>query len=139
MLDEFRQLTKGIRPLESYSLEHVDECFRNGPAALQAAMVEFLRRVKAFPGVEVRAYANGFSFYTVDRSGQRRECGHFGINQDDRMVVYQHGDAFDPRGLFSQHMPSSESHRYGYITGQPWEVDYVKKILQRSFEKLRNR
>ena len=136
MLSEFKNLTAGIAPLRASSMDHIHKRFEESVGQVKQAMIELLAHVKRFPAVEVRGYDNGFSLYTVSVSGRSRECGHFGVNADNRIVVYQHGEVFDPRGIFSQHLPSSKRHKYGHIAGTPAEVDYVKRIFKQSFRRL---
>ena len=136
MRKKFKELATGIRKSGRAGLPHLMRRFARSPEQIQQAMTRLFANVRELGKVEFRVRGNGLSFYVKDEDGSRRECGYFGINPQDQLVVYHRTGADDPRNVFRHALPTSKRYRYGAIDGESDEVDYVIEIFRRDYRKL---
>ncbi len=130
-----------VRDMETSTRDEVRQTYLKASPAQQAGFRFLLAKVSEFPGIELCSRNHrGISGYGDDGT-QRRECFHFSIRpRYGDIGVMQHGGASDPRGLFSQHQPQSERHKYGGISGvDADENEYVLEVFRKSYHRLTRR
>jgi hypothetical protein len=107
----------GVSNSKSRSVSEVVQIWGKAGPLVVAAAVELLRTAKGFPDVELKVTNNGVSGYGQSTSGRRAECFHIGVNSSkNQIVIYQHGNARDTKGMFPNSAKSTPNSRYGYLT-----------------------
>lgn len=131
-----KQMVK-VEDSESVKRADIIQHMEGADSNLVSTFVFFLNKSQSIDGAFLRCRNQGISGYCLDSDGKERECFHFAVKKN-ALLIYQLGDAFDPRGLFCRSEPGKARAKSADITGLDEEENkYALGIFEKAVRKLK--
>ena len=136
---EISDALEEIRVAPSPERDSLSHRWCQAPDCLVNAALNMLNDLSELGGITLEPLAgNGVSGYGRDPRGRRRECFHIGIlSLDPRLIIYQHGEAENPRDFFVNNPPHDARKQYGYLRAEELgRVPDIQGVLRQSYANL---